>query len=92
MQQQADSVRDLEWAKRALHSRYGHCQRVHADHFRDGFCDGYGAVFDGGSGECPPLPPEKYWGFQYRTHEGAEMQNAWFAGYEAGAAAAKTDG
>jgi hypothetical protein len=85
-------MRDHIWAKRAFHLRYGHCSRAHADHFRDGFVAGYSDVCVGGAGECPAIPPDKYWGFQYRSREGAEMQNAWFAGFEAGAGAARNDG
>ena len=85
-------MRDRVWARRAFHLRYGHCDRVHADHFRDGFIAGYGNVCEGHGGECPALPPEKYWSYRYRSHEGAEMQNAWFAGFEAGAESARADG
>ena len=92
IEEQVNCLRDCVWSKRAFHMRYGHCERVHADHFKEGFCAGYGNICDGGTGQCPALPPEKYWSFNYRTREGAEMQNAWFAGYEAGASAAKTDG
>jgi hypothetical protein len=92
MDQQVSCWRDHIWAKRAFHLRYGHCGKVHADHFQDGFLAGYCNVCDGGSGECPAMPPERYWGFQYQTQEGAEMQNAWFAGFEAGAGAGKSDG
>ncbi|MGI9516787.1 MAG: hypothetical protein ACR2NP_07080 [Pirellulaceae bacterium] len=92
IEEQVNCLRDCVWSKRAFHMRYGHCERVHADHFKQGFCSGYTNICDGGTGQCPALPPEKYWSFEYRTREGAEMQNAWFAGYEAGASSAKTDG
>ncbi len=89
---QVSCMRDRVWAKRAFHLRYGHCTRPHADHFREGFVSGYGDVCIGGAGECPAIPPEKYWGFEYRSREGAEMQNAWFAGFESGSSAARSDG
>ncbi len=92
MQRHVSRLHDRVWAKRAFHLRYGHCKRVHADHFEDGFIAGYCDVCKGGNGQSPTLPPEKYWGFQYRTREGAEMQNAWFAGFEAGTGSARTDG
>jgi hypothetical protein len=92
MEQHVSRMRDHVWAKRAFHLRYGHCSRVHADHFCDGFVAGYGDICHGGAGECPAVAPEKYWGFQYRSQEGAEMQTAWFAGFEAGAEAARLDG
>ena len=92
MQEQVACMQEKVWAKRAFHLRFGHCERIHADHFRDGFVAGYCNVCDGKGGEMPALPPEKYWGFQYRNMEGAEMQNAWFAGFEQGAESARTDG
>ena len=92
MDRQVSCMRDHVWAKRAFHLRHGHCERLHADHFRDGFIAGYSDVCKGGNGECPAVPPEKYWGFQYRTREGSEMQSAWFSGFEEGAMAANTDG
>lgn len=92
MDKQVSCMRDRVWAKRAFHLQYGHCQRVHADHFRDGFIAGYCNVCEGGTGECPAMPPERYWGFQYQNQEGADMQNAWFAGYESGAGSAHNDG
>ncbi len=85
-------MQEKVWAKRAFHLRFGHCERVHADHFRDGFLAGYCNVCDGKGGQIPTLPPEKYWGFNYRNQEGAEKQNAWFAGFESGAESARTDG
>ena len=92
MDKQVSCMRDRVWAKRAFHLRYGHCERAHADHFRDGFVAGYRNVCDGGTGECPAMPPERYWGFQYQNQEGADMQNAWFAGFDSGAGAANNDG
>ena len=92
MQEQVACMQEKVWARRAFHLRFGHCERIHADHFRDGFVSGYCNVCDGKGGEIPALPPEKYWGFQYRNQEGAEMQTAWFSGYEVGAESAKSDG
>ncbi len=92
MQRHVSRLHDRVWAKRAFHLRYGHCKRVHADHFEAGFVEGYCEVCNGGQGMSPTVPPEKYWGFQYRTREGSEMQNAWYAGFEAGSGSARTDG
>lgn len=92
MQEQVACMQEKIWAKRAFHLRFGHCERVHADHFRAGFIEGYCNVCDGKGGQVPTLPPEKYWGFNYRNQDGAAMQNAWFAGFESGAQSAKTDG
>ena len=85
-------MQEKVWAKRAFHLRFGHCERIHADHFREGFVAGYRNVCDGKGGQVPTLPPEKYWGFNYRNQEGVAMQDAWFAGYESGADSARTDG
>lgn len=92
MQEQVACMQEKIWAKRAFHLRFGHCERVHADHFRAGFVAGYCDVCDGKGGQIPTLPPEKYWGFNYRNQDGAAMQQAWFAGFESGAESAKTDG
>lgn len=92
MEKQVGCMRDHVWAKRAFHLRYGHCERIHADHFHEGFLAGYGNVCQGHGGECPPLPPEKYWSYNYRNEDGSQMQDAWFAGFEAGASSAKADG
>lgn len=92
MQQQVACMQERVWARRAFHLRYGHCERIHADHFRDGFVSGYCNACDGGGTDVPALPPEKYWGFQYRNQEGVDMQTAWFEGYEAGAQSAVSDG
>jgi hypothetical protein len=92
MQEQVSCLQEKVWARRAFHLRFGHCERIHADHFRDGFVAGYCNVCDGKGGQIPTLPPDKYWGFNYRNQEGVEMQNAWFAGFEAGAQSARSDG
>jgi len=92
MQQQVACMQEKVWARRAFHLRFGHCERVHADHFREGFIAGYCNVCSGSGTETPALPPERYWGFQYRNQEGAEMQTAWFAGYDQGTQSANTDG
>ena len=92
MQKQVACMQEQVWARRAFHLRYGHCERVHADHFRAGFIAGYCNVCNGDGTEPPALPPEQYWGFQYRNQEGAEMQTAWFSGFESGAHSAQTDG
>ena len=92
MEEQVACLQTRVWARRAFHLQFGHCERVHADHFQQGFEAGYCDVCEGRSGQVPALPPEKYWGFRYRNAEGAEMQNAWFSGFEAGAKTAFTDG
>ena len=92
MQRHVSRLHDRVWAKRAFHLRYGHCNRMHADHFEEGFLAGYCDIYEGGDGQTPTLPPKKYWGFQYQSEEGYEMQQAWYAGFEQGAVSAKGDG
>ncbi len=93
MVKQVNCMRDQIWAHRAYHLRCGgDFRHPHGHDYREGFVEGYGSVCKGGNGETPVLPPEKYWSFNYSSQEGAEMQNAWFDGFRAGAMAAKEDG
>jgi hypothetical protein len=61
----------------------------HADGFKDGFAD---YLFEGGTGAPPPLPPRHYWKEKYRTTEGHQAIQDWYAGYHHGAAAAQESG
>src|SRR5438034_764095 len=61
----------------------------YASGFKDGFAD---YLFEGGTGAPPPLPPRHYWNEKYRTQEGQQAIEDWFAGYHHGAAAAQTSG
>lgn len=83
--------RDAVWARRAYNLRYGNCDRPFSRHYRDGFCEGYCNVCNGGDGYVPALPPAEYRGYEYQSAEGAQCVNAWFEGYPAGVAAAKKD-
>lgn len=83
--------RDKVWAKRACNLRYSNCDRPYASHFQTGFEAGYQDICEGGDGYVPATPPEKYWGFDFQTPDGAKCVNAWFEGYPAGVAAAKRD-
>ncbi len=61
--------------------------------FGDGFQCGYADyLFAGGDGEPPLLPPPRYWGVRYETAEGNQAVQDWFAGFRAGARAARASG
>lgn len=85
------TYRDYVWAKRAYNLRYGNCDRPYAEHFRNGFCEGYADVSQGGDGYVPALPPDDYRGYEFQSADGAKCVDAWFEGYPAGVAAAKQD-
>lgn len=57
--------------------------------FKDGFADYLDA---GGTGEPPALPPRRYWHCSYRTPDGHQAIDDWFAGFRYGAACAKESG
>ena len=87
----AITYRDLVWSKRAYNLRYGNCERPYAEHFRNGFCDGYSDVCQGGDGYTPALPPDNYRGYEFQSADGSNCVDAWFEGYPAGVAAARKD-
>jgi hypothetical protein len=57
--------------------------------FEEGFFD---YVYAGGTGEPPPVPPRRMWNLDYRTPEGHQAVDAWFAGFRRGACVARTAG
>ena len=57
--------------------------------FKDGFAD---YVFAGGTGEPPPVPPRCYWNLDYRTPQGRQVVDDWFAGFRRGTAMAREGG
>ena len=87
----AITYRDLVWSKRAYNLRYGNCDRPYSEHFRNGFCDGYSDVCQGGDGYTPALPPDDYRGYEFQSADGSNCVDAWFEGYPAGVAAARKD-
>ena len=87
----AITFRDLVWSKRAFNLRFGNCDRPYAEHFKNGFCDGYSDVCQGGDGFTPALPPDTYRGYEFQSADGSNCVNAWFEGYPAGVAAARKD-
>ena len=84
--------RNYVWAKRAYHMQYGNCDVPCADDFRNGFIAGYCNVCDGKDGYVPALPPEQYWDSRYQTADGQKRTKMWFAGFPAGAKAARATG
>lgn len=87
----AIAYRDRVWAQRAYNLRFANCNREYGDHFKNGFCEGYSDVCNGGDGYLPALPPEEYRGFEYQCAEGSKCVDSWFAGYPAGVAAAREE-
>jgi len=85
------TYRDLVWSKRAFNLRFGNCDRPYAEHFENGFCEGYSDVCQGGDGFTPALPPDSYRGYEYQSADGSKCVDAWFEGYPAGVAAARKD-
>ena len=57
--------------------------------FRDGFVD---YVYAGGTGEPPPVPPRHLWNVDFRSEEGHQRAEDWFAGYRHGAQIARDGG
>lgn len=60
--------------------------------FKEGFERAYVDIAEGGSGVTPAIPPERYWGYRYRTPDGHQRAQDWFRGYEMGASYAEVDG
>lgn len=87
-----NGYRNHVWANRAYNLRFGDCDRDFPTHFKQGFCDGYAAVCDGGDGYVPAVPPEQYWSYQYQSPQGAKCVNTWFKAYPLGVKAAREDG
>jgi len=87
----AITYRDLVWSKRAFNLRFGNCNRPYAEHFKNGFCDGYSDVCQGGDGYTPALPPDEYRGYEFQSADGSKCVDAWFEGYPEGVAAARKD-
>jgi hypothetical protein len=61
--------------------------------FALGFKEGYeDFLYAGGSGEPPPVPPRYYWRPEFESPAGQQAVRDWFAGFRAGAAAARQSG
>jgi hypothetical protein len=57
--------------------------------FEEGFAD---YLYAGGTGEPPPVPPRRMWNLDYRTAEGRQAVDNWFAGFRRGAGRARDAG
>lgn len=57
--------------------------------FKDGFAD---YLYAGGTGEPPPVPPRCLWNLDYRTPQGHQAVDDWFAGFRRGAAKVREGG
>lgn len=86
------SYRDYVWANRAYNLTYRGQQRDFGDHHRKGFIEGYCNACEGGDGYVPPLPPDEYWSYEYKSDEGARCVEAWYEGFPEGVAAARKTG
>lgn len=74
-----------EAAKRAFFSlQECYPERPSLD-FQFGYRSAFVDVALGGDGVVPAVPPEQYWTTCYRTAEGRQHAQEWFAGYAAGA-------
>jgi len=60
--------------------------------FETGWRQGYYDVANGMDGQRPITPPRRYWAARYQSPAGQKQVEAWFAGYELGAAGAQRDG
>ncbi len=66
-------------------------QAVSSD-FAQGWRNGYFEVSVGGTGEPPPVPPQKYWSPKFQNPAGQQAISDWYAGYQDGATAATQNG
>lgn len=67
--------------------------RKHSDPYGDGFREGFvDYVEAGGTGEPPYLPPFRYRLTKYRTADGVQVIESWYAGFRHGAAVARESG
>jgi hypothetical protein len=80
-------------ARDALKSYVAQAGEPCSSDFGEGFLDGYTRYLNkGGTGIPRPVPPRCYWRLPYRTAEGRQAVEEYFAGYRAGAAAAIASG
>ena len=67
------------------------CERTSSipwSHYSCGWRQGYRDVLMGGDGQCPPVPPPRYWSHKYQSCQGEAWIECWFSGYQDGANAA----
>jgi hypothetical protein len=89
-----DCVHDFQQAKEALEQfKVEHADTPYSTDFGCGFKKGYADyLYAGGTGNPPPLPPRCYWNSHYQSPEGHRAIEDWFAGFKAGATAARQSG
>lgn len=75
-------------ANRQIWSQQLRSLRLLSSHYKDGYRQAFIDIANGGSGDCPPVPPPRYWNTFYRSACGEKFAEQWFNGYRAGAAAA----
>lgn len=75
-------------ANRQIWSQQLRSFRLLSSHYKDGYRQAFIDIANGGSGDCPPVPPPRYWNTFYRSECGEKFAEQWFNGYRAGAAAA----
>lgn len=63
--------------------------KTYFEGFKDGFVD---YLQFGGSGQPPYLPPKRFWTSHYRTPEGFQEIENWYAGFRHGVASAQRSG
>jgi hypothetical protein len=90
----SESVRTRKWAEQAWkHVLENHPEAPDSEDYAEGFKDGYvNCFYRGANGEPPRLPPQRYRQASYRTPEGKQAIEDWFAGYRNGAWVARESG
>ena len=75
-------------------AEWGKCQKgTFSGHYRDGFVDGYADyLLRGGSGDPPPVPPDRYRHHHFANFQGYLAIEEYFAGFRAGAETAIASG
>ena len=93
VEEHLECARNRKWAELAWEQIHGSSKGTYSEDYAQGFKDGFADfLFEGGSGEPPPLPPRHYRGLAYQTPQGYQAIQDWFAGYRHGTTVARTDG
>ena len=96
--ERGDNLAELIRDRRLADAAWKNVASAPADHpysadYERGFKDGYADyLYAGGTGAPPPVPPRDYWDLRYKTPEGHQAAEDWFAGFRHGAAAARDSG
>ena len=86
--------RDRQWAEAAWQAEMtANPELCCSEEYKRGFADGFtDYLYAGGTGEPPPVPPRRLWNLDYRTAEGHNAVENWFAGFRRGAHAVREAG